>query len=112
MSPLPSILIAGMLVFAASAADAQPTATIDAAMRKQTVEGAIRQMNERYVFPEVAKKTEAALTRNLQNNAYEGLDDAAKFATKLTEDLQAMTSDKHIRVRYSENAVPICFRFD
>ena len=106
MSPLPSILIAGMLVFAASAADAQPTATIDAAMRKQTVEGAIRQMNERYVFPEVAKKTEAALTRNLQNNAYEGLDDASKFATKLTEDLQALTSDKHIRVRYSENAVP------
>lgn len=112
MHSLPKILFAGLLTLAASPASAQPqlspqpTATIDAAMRKLTVEGAIRQMNERYVFPEVAKKTEATLTRNLQSNAYDGLDDAAKFAAKLTEDLQALTNDKHIGFRYSATAVP------
>jgi retinol-binding protein 3 len=112
MHSLPRTLFAGALVVASVTVLAQPqplpqpTATIDAAARKQTVEGAIRQMNERYVFPEVAKKTEAALTRNLQTNAYDGLDDASKFAAKLTEDLQALTTDKHIRVRYVADAVP------
>lgn len=99
-------LLITVLSAAVTVTQAQPTGIIDAAQRKETIEGAIRQMNERYVFPEVAKKTEAALNSKLQDNAYDRLDDAAQFATRLTEDLQALTSDKHIRVRYIAMTVP------
>lgn len=95
------ILLAGGLALALTAASAQPTVVIDAAMRQETVEGAIRQLNDHYVFPEVARKAESVLTHNLRSRGYDGLDDAARFAAKLTEDLQAVTSDKHIRVLYS-----------
>lgn len=84
-----------------------PTGPIDAAQRKETVEGAIRVMNERYVFPEMGKKVEDALRKNLQAKTYDGLDDAAKFAARLTEDLQGVTGDKHIRVRYSATPIPV-----
>lgn len=83
-------------------ARAQPAAgKVDAEMRKLVVETAIRELNDRYVFPEVAKKAEAALRAKLAARAFDGLDDAVKFAEALTTEIQAVTQDKHIRVRYS-----------
>ena len=100
------ILVAALLALTPFGIIAQPTATITATDRNETVAGAIQQMNDHYVFPDVAKKVESALTRNLQNKTYDGLDDATRFAAKLTEDVQAVTADKHIRVRYSAMPVP------
>jgi retinol-binding protein 3 len=83
-----------------------PTAPIDAAARKQVVESAIRELNERYVFPDVAKQVEVVLNRSLQAKNYETLNDAQKFAEQLTNDIQGVTKDKHIRVRYSAQPIP------
>ncbi|MED5618481.1 S41 family peptidase [Ideonella sp. BN130291] len=81
-------------------------ATVDAATRRQVVDAAIARMKERYVFPDVAKKVEAALQRQWQAKAFDGLDDPKAFADKLTTELQAVTRDKHIRVRYSAQPLP------
>lgn len=106
MNSLRQIMNACLFSSAAISVGAEHSVAIDAATRKEVVEGAIRQMNERYVFPDVAKKTEAALYRNLQDKRYDDLDDAGRFAAKLTEDLQAVSKDKHIRVRYSATPLP------
>ena len=65
MNSLRQIMNACLFSSAAISVGAEHSVAIDAATRKEVVEGAIRQMNERYVFPDVAKKTEAALYRNL-----------------------------------------------
>jgi retinol-binding protein 3 len=106
MKPFQIFLFGATLAATACETSAQPTAMIDAAMRKATIEGAIKQMNERYVFPDVARRVEAAFFSNLQSKRYDECDDAATFAAKLTEDVQAVTGDKHIRVRYSATLVP------
>jgi retinol-binding protein 3 len=86
------------------AALAQPT--LDTATRRQVVDAAIARMKERYVFPDMARKVDAALQRQWQAKAFDGLDDPKAFAEKLTAELQAVTQDKHIRVRYSAQPLP------
>lgn len=53
-----------------------------------------------YVFPEVAKKMEEALKKNLEEGRYASIDDPAEFASKLQEDLIAVSHDKHINIRH------------
>jgi C-terminal processing protease CtpA/Prc len=77
------------------------------AERQEAVAGAIREMNQRYVFPETAKQVEAALRREQAAHAFDGAVDGPALAKQLTASLQAVTHDKHIRVRYSEQPVPV-----
>ena len=98
------------LVLAASAALAQvpeqPDLTIDAATRTKVIEGILKRLNDSYVFPETAKKMEQSIRERVSNKEYDQITSAKAFATKLTEDLQAVSKDKHLRVRYSSNAIP------
>lgn len=87
-----------------------PAATLaepmDAATRTTVVEAAIRELNARYVFPDVATKASAMLGESLRTHAYDGIDDPERFAGRLTADLRAATRDLHIRVRYSAQPLP------
>ena len=79
---------------------------VDAALRRQVVDAVVRELNQRYVFPDVAREVEAALSRPAELAAFAGLDDGKAFADKLTARLQELTRDKHIRVRFSAQPVP------
>lgn len=70
------------------------------------VDAVIRQMNEHYVFPEVASKVEAGLRAKLRDRAFEAAATGEDLALQLTSELAALTHDKHIRVEYSEQALP------
>ena len=98
------------LVLAAGAALAQmpeqPDLTIDAATRSKVIDGILKRLNDSYVFPEVAKKMETSIRERVSNKEYDQITSAKAFASKLTEDLQAISKDKHLRVRYSHNAIP------
>ena len=98
------------LVLAASAALAQmpeqPDLTIDAATRTKVIDGVLKRLNDSYVFPETAKKMETSIRERVSNKEYDQITSAKAFATKLTEDLQAVSKDKHLRVRYSNNVIP------
>ena len=58
-------------------------------------------LNEIYVFPETAKKMEEHVRRQLASGAYDRLGDLDAFAQKLTEDLQSVSHDLHLRVGWN-----------
>jgi C-terminal processing protease CtpA/Prc len=98
-------LLAALLGAAALAASAQSPATVDAATRARVIDNVAAAMTERYVFPDVAQRVAAALRDPAQRRALE-TDDAKVFAARLTDALQALTKDKHLRVLHSETPVP------
>jgi retinol-binding protein 3 len=96
-------LCSALLLLAAQAVAEAPR--LDAASRSRAIDNVIAAMNERYVFPDVAKKVEAALRDPAQRRALDG--EAPKvFAKQMTQALQALTRDKHLRVTASDTPVP------
>jgi retinol-binding protein 3 len=84
----------------------QPDLTIDAATRTHVIDGILKRLNDSYVFPEVAKKMEQSIRERVDKKEYDQIMSAKQFVTKLTSDLQAVSNDKHLRVRYSHQAIP------
>jgi Peptidase family S41/N-terminal domain of Peptidase_S41 in eukaryotic IRBP len=78
---------------------------LDAATRQRVIDQALSAMNERYIFPDVARRVEAAWRDLAQRRALDN-DDAKAFAKNLTDSLQALTKDKHLRVMHSDTPVP------
>ena len=96
------LLVISLALPAIAQTAAQPVSTIDDAVRTEVVEGAIKALNDAYVFPEVAQKMEAAIRERIQRKEYDSITDAMQFAAKLTNDLQAVSKDKHLRVVLSQ----------
>ncbi|HEV7397362.1 MAG TPA: S41 family peptidase [Pyrinomonadaceae bacterium] len=84
----------------------QPDLTIDAATRTQVIDTVLKRINESYVFPDVAKKMEQSIREHVDKKEYDQITSAKQFATTLTKDLQAVSKDLHLRVRYSNEAIP------
>lgn len=84
----------------------QPDLTINATTRTQVIEGVLKRLNDSYVFPETAKKMEQSIRERVRKQEYDQITSAKEFATKLTSDLQEVSHDKHLRVRYSNRAIP------
>jgi hypothetical protein len=84
----------------------QADLTIDAATRTQVIDGILKRLNDSYVFPEVAKKMEQSIRERVAKKEYDQITSAKQFATTLTNDLQALSHDKHLRVRYSFESIP------
>ena len=84
----------------------QPDLTIDAATRTQVIDTLLKRLNDSYVFPEVAKKMEQSIRERAEKKEYDQITSAKQFATTLTNDLQAVSKDKHLRVRYSNEPIP------
>jgi hypothetical protein len=79
---------------------------IDAATRARVIDGAVAKLNEFYVFPETAKKMAEAVQTRLKSGAYDAIIGADDFATTLTDDLRAVSNDKHLGVNFSPRALP------
>lgn len=84
----------------------QPDLTIDAATRTQVIDAILKRLNDSYVFPDVAKKMEQSIRERVDKKEYDQITSAKQFATTLTKDLQAVSNDKHLRVRYSNSPIP------
>lgn len=83
----------------------QPDMQLDAAARKEVLDTLVKRLNDSYVFPEVAAKMEQSLRS--REAEYAQITSARQFSEKLTADLQAVSHDKHLRVRYSYEAIPV-----
>ena len=101
------ILAAFQVSTAQQAEPQQPDVTIDAATRVQIIESISKRLNDMYVFPEIAKKMEASLRERLTKKEYDEITSSRTFAETLTKDLQAVSKDKHLRVRYSHEPMPV-----
>jgi retinol-binding protein 3 len=90
----------------AQAQRGQAEVKLDAATRSQVIESILKRVNDLYVFPEVAKELEKAIRARVQKKEYDEISSGEAFAQQLTSDLQAVTRDKHLRVRFSEKPLP------
>ncbi|HVF57491.1 MAG TPA: hypothetical protein VM934_15155, partial [Pyrinomonadaceae bacterium] len=84
----------------------QPDMALDAAARKEVVESLLKRLGDAYVFPDTAAKMERAVRERLDRGEYDKVTSAKQFAEKLTADIQEVSRDKHLRVRYSHQPIP------
>lgn len=83
------------------------TAKFTPAQQKATIDSIVKTINDRYIFPDVARKIEAHLRSRLSKKAYSNVTDGDAFANVLTQDLQAAGNDKHLRAMYSPDVLPV-----
>ncbi len=79
---------------------------IDDKRRRETVASIVETLNAEYVFPDVARQMGEALTTHLKAGRYDDMTQAADFARAVSEDLQAISRDKHLRVRPRRMSAP------
>jgi peptidase S41-like protein len=79
---------------------------VDEAERTRVIDGAVQMINEFYVFPDVAKKVTAKLRTQQKQGAYRNITDAQIFATRLSDDLVALSGDKHMGIDFFTEAAP------
>ena len=85
---------------------ADMTMKIEASTRTRVIESVIGKLNELYVFPETAKKMSEVVQTRLKSGVYDAINDADDFAYKLTQDLRAVSQDKHLGVSFSALVIP------
>jgi hypothetical protein len=84
----------------------QPDMTIDATTRNAVIDLLLKELNDSYVFAETAKKMETDIRNRVTAKEYDGVASSRDFAAKLTADLQSVSHDKHLRVRFSFDKIP------
>ena len=85
---------------------------IDAKMQLEVIDSVTQALNEIYVFPDVAKKMEKHLRQQYKKKAYKDITSLNEFAQKLTEDLQEISHDKHLGVRFASDELLSRFQGD
>ena len=80
--------------------------TVDAAERGRVIEGAVKMLNEYYVYPDIAKKMEDALKTHQAKGDYNSVTDGDAFAGLLTTHLRDVSHDKHLAVNFVPKAPP------
>src|SRR4051812_5026411 len=84
---------------AASCVGAQQDAPLTADQRQAVIDSIAGDLNRMYVFPDVAARMDADLRARAAKGEFDKVGDRASFAQLLTQDLQAISHDKHLRVR-------------
>jgi len=73
---------------------------LDAAMRKQIIADVAGNLDQFYVYPELAKKMADHLRARDSKGKYNSISDGDAFAAQLTADLLEVSHDKHLAVFY------------
>ncbi|MFK8843726.1 S41 family peptidase [Streptomyces sp. Ac-502] len=68
------------------------------------IDETVRLLTEHYVFPETAEQLAGLLRRRLAEGAYD-VDDAQDLARLVTEDLQSVNGDRHLRLKHHADPV-------
>ena len=80
--------------------------TIDAAERKKVIDGVNDSLKEFYIDAAVAQQMGDALKTHEAKGDYAAIADGDAFASRLTDDLQAVSHDKHLRVNFNSYKAP------
>lgn len=80
--------------------------TLDAAERSRVITAVIRNLSDYYVDQQLAQKMSNEIQAKDKHADYGTLTDPSAFADRLTTDLQAVSHDRHLRVRYSASRLP------
>ncbi|MEE8591811.1 MAG: S41 family peptidase, partial [Spirochaetia bacterium] len=97
---------------AQSSGQKPPDKAIDAGMQAEIIDSVTKSLNEVYVFPDVAKKMEKHLRKQYKKKAYKDITSLTEFTQKLTEDLQKISHDRHLWVRFVPDEMMSMFEGD
>jgi hypothetical protein len=82
-----------------------PDAPVDALTKARVIDGVAQRLRDGYVFPDRAERMVAAVRRRAGSGGYDAITSARAFADRLTDDLQAVSHDRHLRVVYRPGGV-------
>ncbi len=72
---------------------------LSAEFKTQSIARLCELMNENYVFPKVAQQTEVHLKKQLKSGYFDQFTALESFAEALTQSVQEINKDKHMRIR-------------
>jgi len=100
------ILITPLLFGLILSCPAQNSAgTVSTSEKNQVVDSIAAILKDNYVFPEVALNMANFLETQRKDQQYAGITDAHEFAQQLTEDIQSVSKDLHLRVRFDPERI-------
>ena len=80
--------------------------TLSATIRQAVVLDVASLARHKYVYPEVGEKLARSIQARLDQGSYDDVADAGELATMLTEDLRALSRDRHWSVVYQPRQAP------
>ena len=84
----------------------RPKVVVDSAMRVEVVDMLVAKLNDHYIFPDKAKQIETVLRQRQNEGKYDGMTDGEQLAKQLTDDLNGVARDLHMKVYFSPGPVP------
>ncbi len=72
--------------------------TLSEAYKKETIDKLSVLMQDLYIYPDIAKKTSEHLYKQYEAGYFDKYKDNETFATVLTESVQSVNKDKHMRI--------------
>jgi len=79
---------------------------LEASDRNRVINAVIENLNEFYVYPEIAKKMANDLRDRQKKGEYDGITSGYALGGVLTKELQDVSHDRHLRVSYSPIRLP------
>lgn len=86
---------------------AVPVVQVDSAMRQQTIDALVTQLRAHYVFPDKAAQIATLLRERQRSGAYDAITDGEQLAAALTADMASVAADKHMRVEFFNDVLPL-----
>lgn len=102
----PEIVTLNFLLIPPGMTAADMNKKLDSETRSRVLDAIVTKLTDLYVFPDVAKKMEQALREHQKSGAYDAVSDSRAFADLLTEHLQAVSHDRHLRVSFMPMPLP------
>ncbi len=81
----------------------QQAKPMNKAQKNAVINSLLQQLNDGYIFPEVARTAEAKIREFQKKGAYSKITDQNELAKTLTDQLREIVKDKHLSVRYNPN---------
>jgi len=109
ISMLPAAVAAAGFLFQGpvmAQTSAPNTKTLTASEKSEVLDTLLKALDTTYVFPETARKMAEDIRAREKRKEYERPADGPAFARKLTDDMRAVSRDKHLHVNYSEGILP------
>lgn len=104
---LMTVMLFGKMIVAAQGTAQKADMTINDSMKTEVLEVLFKELNNRYVFPETAKKMEADIRARMKNKEYDSITSAREFSQKITEDLRGISHDKHLGLHFTAKPIPV-----
>ena len=104
VSKITALSLLGAIVIVTGACS--QTARVSSEFKSATVQQLTSLINEKYIFPDIALKTSEELERKLKSGAFDTIQTMKSFTRVLTQTVQSVNHDKHMRIRVNNGGVP------